>query len=472
MIRRIDSCDVVAPPAAPITPAAPLGSGRALASPAPPPRSAESIAREEALWDGLETLAGQPEAVATSTRILRDGGEAWERRLELIASAERSIISPMYHVDGDPLGIEFVQALTARAREGVNVILNVDYVAEEIGNMLHCTAEQVTMLEDALAELEAAGGIIAWYGVLAENVSHVASGSHFKGIIVDGERAIVGGRNIAMQYFGDWFDFDVELSGPVVADIAELAFEQLGRSDPIIYRSEAAPPLTYEEYARRVERAQADVMRMQRRERVRLFNERQDGIVRDDPTFIVIGHDPTFEDGPNPITEAMVRLIDATEHSMRLSSVFFRAPAEIQEAVLRARARGVRVTILTTGEDEAREISALPYLNAEAAYGPLLAAGVDIEETDQTEHGKMYVFDDRIAAFGSYNIEQPADDRLVEQLIITRDPAMVGDIANIFDDMVETHATPYTGDRSRRSFWETLLRPLQTAAALFLGPFI
>lgn len=428
--------------------------------------------RDDAVWREIQTLAGRPASVATSTRLLRDPDEAWQRRLELINGAERSICTTMYHVDADEHGLAYLDALIAAARRGVNVILGLDSLAERVGNMLHCSAEQVRAFDERLHALERAGGIVTWYGETAATSRLTASGTHFKSLIVDGETAVIGGRNIADLYFGPWHDCDMELHGPVVSDIADAAFHVLGQSDPMIGRDPAAPPLSFEEYGRRVMSWQRDVMNNLRHERVRLFNAREAGDTSSYPSFTVINHDPNTDPGPNRITESLLRLIDHAEHRIVLSSVFFRGTGGIPEALIRAAERGVQITILTSSEEGTAATGSLPYLNAEASYGALLAAGIEIRETSHTDHAKLYLFDDRIAAIGSYNIEQPAHDRLMEQLLVTRDPSVVAEIRGELEESIAHNSRRYEDIHRSRSWWDEVVRTVETGAAILLGPFM
>ncbi len=54
-------------------------------------------------------------------------------------------------------------------------------------------------------------------------------------------------------------------------------------------------------------------------------------------------------------------------------------------------------------------------------YGRLLDADVVIRENRRGEHSKIVLVDEASAAFGSYNVEDAAHDRLAEAMLASRD---------------------------------------------------
>ena len=67
----------------------------------------------------------------------------------------------------------------------------------------------------------------------------------------------------------------------------------------------------------------------------------------------------------------------------------------------------------------------LAWIAAAASYRRLLDAGVRIYENRHGEHSKIVLIDDAWVAFGSYNFEDAAHDRLAEAMLASRDPRAV-----------------------------------------------
>jgi phosphatidylserine/phosphatidylglycerophosphate/cardiolipin synthase-like enzyme len=58
-----------------------------------------------------------------------------------------------------------------------------------------------------------------------------------------------------------------------------------------------------------------------------------------------------------------------------------------------------------------------------------------VYENRHGEHSKIVLTDGTFVAFGSYNFEHAAHDRLAEAMLATRDPAAVRPALAIFDEL-------------------------------------
>ena len=63
----------------------------------------------------------------------------------------------------------------------------------------------------------------------------------------------------------------------------------------------------------------------------------------------------------------------------------------------------------------------LAWIAAAAHYPRLMKAGVRIYENRHGEHSKIVLIDNEWVAFGSYNFEHAAHDRLAEAMLASRD---------------------------------------------------
>lgn len=143
-----------------------------------------------------------------SARLLTTGHEVYECMWAAIAGAHRTVRIETYIWKPGVVADRFLQELHAAVVRGVRVELLIDaYGSESLG-------------AGYFAALQAAGAKLAWF-----NPHRFLRGSlrnHRKLLTADGERAIVGGQNIADEYDGDgvtcgWRDFAIELRGPIVA---------------------------------------------------------------------------------------------------------------------------------------------------------------------------------------------------------------------------------------------------------------
>ena len=138
--------------------------------------------------------------------------------------------------------------------------------------------------------------------------------------------------------------------------------------------------------------------------------------------------------GMNEVTSRMIEMLDGARLSARNTSFYFKPARPQLEAVLRAARRGVHVEVFHSHRN-ALPATDLAWIAAAASYERLLDAGVALYENLRGEHSKLVLIDDRWAAWGSYNFEDAAHDRLAEAMLASRDPRAVTPLAAIFDDL-------------------------------------
>jgi phosphatidylserine/phosphatidylglycerophosphate/cardiolipin synthase-like enzyme len=103
-------------------------------------------------------------------------------------------------------------------------------------------------------------------------------------------------------------------------------------------------------------------------------------------------------------------------------------------ALVAAARRGVAVEIHHSHR-EALPATDLAWIAAAAHYDRLLAAGVRVYENRGGEHSKVVLIDDGWVAFGSYNFEHAAHDRLAEAMLVSRDSRATDPAAAIFAEL-------------------------------------
>jgi len=125
-----------------------------------------------------------------------------------ILRAKRSIRIVTFVVGNDATGIAILEALASRARDGVEVRLLLD-------DLLSFEAPH-----GALARFKAAGGRLERFMPLLHLPFRGQANlrNHRKIAVFDGERAIVGGTNLAGEYMGQaacdrWRDLSILLTG-------------------------------------------------------------------------------------------------------------------------------------------------------------------------------------------------------------------------------------------------------------------
>jgi cardiolipin synthase len=177
--------------------------------------------------------AGAPRPTSGNHLELLPTGEATFARITaLFESAERSIDVSTFILGDDETGHAVLELLSRKASEGVRVRLLLDGLFAFRSNRRE------------LARYTKAGGKLAVFMPLLRLPFRGPANlrNHRKIIVVDGQRAILGGMNLAIEYMGPtphagrWRDLSLAMSGPAVIHLhavfrSDWEFAALGGSD-------------------------------------------------------------------------------------------------------------------------------------------------------------------------------------------------------------------------------------------------
>ena len=151
------------------------------------------------------------------------GSEGFGARLRLIEQAEKTIDAQYFLMKGDDAGKVFAGSLLAAADRGVRVRFLLDDVFTTV-------KDKGLELIDAHPNIEVRlYNPISRVGLKGLNFlfdfRRANRRMHNKSFTVDNQVSIVGGRNIADEYFdlnpkGEFMDFDVIALGPIAADVS------------------------------------------------------------------------------------------------------------------------------------------------------------------------------------------------------------------------------------------------------------
>jgi cardiolipin synthase len=134
------------------------------------------------------------------------------------------------------------------------------------------------------------------------------------------------------------------------------------------------------------------------------------------------------------VTDGLIEAIATARQSLRITSFYFKPVEPLAAAVVAAAQRGVQVEVYHSHRD-ALPATDLAWIAAAAHYDRLLEAGVRIYENRHGEHSKIVLIDNAWVAFGSYNFEHAAHDRLAEAMLASRDVRATRPAAAIFAEL-------------------------------------
>ena len=294
---------------------------------------------------------------------LENGDEIFPAMLQAIASAKKTVTFETYiYWDGE-IGRKFADALSERARAGVNVNVTIDW------------AGSISMDEALLEQMKEAGVHVQRYRPLHwYNLSRMNNRTHRKLLVVDGTTGFTGGVGIGDEWQGHaqdpdhWRDLHFRIEGPVVAQI-QSAFNDnwIKTSGEVLNGPDYFPALA--------------------------------------PVGSMDAH--MFVSSPAGGSESMhlmyLMAIAASEHSIDLAAAYFIPDDLISNALIAARHRGVRIRVLMPGKNTDSDAARMA---SKSAWGPLLLAGVEMYEYEPTMfHNKMLIVDHEMVSVGSTNFD-------------------------------------------------------------------
>ena len=154
---------------------------------------------------------------------LTQGLDAFGMRLALIAVAERTIDAQYFLMKPDSAGLVFVSELLKAADRGVRVRLLLDDIFTTVDDSVFILLNEHPNVEMRLFNPISRKGVYAF-----NYIGHFSLANrrmHNKSLTIDNQIAVVGGRNIAEEYFqleeeGEFIDFDTVAAGPIVRAIS------------------------------------------------------------------------------------------------------------------------------------------------------------------------------------------------------------------------------------------------------------
>jgi cardiolipin synthase len=325
------------------------------------------LAREEAIVDS-------PLTVGNRALLLQDGPATYQAMLAAIAAARDHVNMETYILEDDEVGQHFAQALIDRQRQGVQVNL----IRDSVGTAGTPTAFFERLADSGIRVLE----FNPVNPLAARKDWELNQRDHRKLLIVDGHTAFLGGINISSVYSGGsfgqgvrmrpssgpaWRDTDLQLQGPVVAELQKLFITT--------WESQKGDALAPRNYFPKPEQAGREVVR-------------------------AIGSSP--EDPFSLIYATLLSAIGSAETSVRITNAYFAPDPQLLAALEAAVRRGVEVTLILPSQTD----SWLVFHAGRAYYEQLLRAGVKIyERRGVILHSKTALIDGVWATIGSTNLD-------------------------------------------------------------------
>jgi putative cardiolipin synthase len=419
---------------------------------------------------------------------LVDGIDALAARLLLAEKAERTIDTQYYLIKTDHTSYAFIDALLKAADRGVRVRLLLDDVFTTGYDTGMAALDSHPNFEIRIFNPFNRGAMgKAWAGTT--NLSRVNRRMHTKSFTVDSQATIVGGRNIADEYFGaredaKFGDLDVVGIGQMARDVSTM-FDTF-------WNHETALPVPA--FANMPDDPAAELVKLRERLSSRMEEIKQgkyaDAVRATEARFMTEGSDAweiapyklvydtpdkgiKSKEGPEQaITQSLAESIQAADNRLVVLSPYFVPMKSGIELFAELEERGVEVVIVTNS------LAANNHATVHGGYTPsrkpLLRAGVEIYEVrpdaevpgseivaasgaKATMHTKAYLVDDDELFIGSFNFDPRSANLNTESGVLVHSEELADMFYRFFDAGRLTQAYEVTLDEDGDLLWRTII---------------
>lgn len=349
----------------------------------------------------MGVMLGPPVLTGNRVRHLRNGEEIFPAMIAAIAAARRSIAFETYIYWSGEVGQRFSDALSERARAGVQVHVTLDWVGSS-----KMDARLIDGMKQAGVQVERYRPL-RWY-----NLDRINHRTHRKLLVIDGATAFTGGVGIADQWQGHaqdpkhWRDSHFLIEGPAAAQMqAAFGDNWVKMTGRVLHGPSYYPALS--------RHGDMDAQ--------------------------------VFLSSPSGGSESMhlmyLMSIAAASRSIDLAAAYFVPDELTQRALLEARERGVRVRILVPGEHIDSDAVRLA---SKAQWGPLLRQGVELYEYRPTMmHVKLLIVDRHLVSVGSTNFDSRSFQLNDEASLNVYESGFADEMTRVFEADL-SQAKPYT----------------------------
>ena len=395
---------------------------------------------------------------------VNDGIDALAARLLLAQRAEKSIDAQYYLIKNDIVGRVFILSLLRAADRGVRVRLLLDDMFTKGYDVGLAALYSHPNFDIRIFNPFKRGAAGRSLGAMTE-VGRINRRMHNKSFTADNQITIVGGRNIADEYFGaredaKFGDLDVVAIGPVVQEVSDM-FDTYWNHPaalpaPAFVKELEDPEAALNELRERLERSIQEIADSKYAEAVRTkflsYVDSDNSLFEWAPYQLVVdspdkGIKKKAKEAAS-ITTPLIESLRSAEKELIIISPYFVPLKGGIEGLSEIQNSGVQVTIITNS------LAANNQFTVHSGYAPsrkpLLKAGVKIYEVrpdadvsgtefvnasgaKATLHTKAFIVDDKEVFIGSFNFDPRSANINTELGVIIRDGELAADYTELIN---------------------------------------
>lgn len=416
---------------------------------------------------------------------LLEGIDALGARLALIDRAERTIDAQYFLMKPDSAGHLFATKLLEAADRGVRVRLLLDDVFTTVDDDAFVVMNRHANIELRLFNPVGRGGIYAANYVGDFKLANRRM--HNKSFTIDNQISVIGGRNIADEYFElldgtEFKDFDMLAVGPVAAEIS-VTFDRFwnhslavpmeaydkGKDLPDVTMARAGMDKRVHDFDQSIygRALSSPLVQNLIDDRAKLFPADYE-VITDDPDKLL----NKVSDDQKVLVTALAAMVNAAEFEVLVITPYFIPGKGGVEFWRKITARGVRVMIVTNS------LASNNHVAVHGAYAryrrDIIAAGVELYEARvdasivpeggvrksygaMTLHTKVMVIDRRNLLVGSLNLDPRSIDINTEFGVMIDSADLSSELTEKFFKNLPSFAYRVTENDKGQLRWTTMI---------------
>jgi putative cardiolipin synthase len=394
---------------------------------------------------GRIVAASTPEGQHSGFRLMPLGPFSYDTRLQLARLATVSLDLQYYHFEGDETGRTLLRALRDAALRGVRVRLLIDDLytggLDDLftGFAAHPNIEVRLFNPFCCAR---GSGQPGRFAAATGDWARVNHRMHNKMFIADGVAAIIGGRNIANEYFlrseaDNFIDMDAFAVGQLIEPLAAL-FDRYWNSDPVypllsVARPGLAPAQAMAYFERATGPAQTPPPAPLPSNDILGYGPLRDDL-QDGRLGLLWGEAYAFADHPDKpfdgsvggdlletsVTYNIIEPMMKARNEVVISSPYFVPGAKGMALLRQLRERGVKISVMTNSLGSTDE--PVVHIGYSRYREAMLRLGIELFEVSGTRvkqnhrmfhfgeslgrlHAKLLVIDRQVVFIGSMNFD-------------------------------------------------------------------
>ena len=343
--------------------------------------------------------------------FIQSGNDFFNELENQISNAKYYIHLQTYIFEADVVGRRVLKMLIEKVEQGVKVFLFLDGYGSA-----GLSKTDIKQLRDAGIYFKKFSPFHASFKFI------IGRRLHHKILLVDGNKALIGGINIAEKYKGNnttrpWLDFAVKVEGRVCNDILKICEDVLGRK----------------------------LKKKIKTQYQNILNDSNSG-----STEVKILQNDWLKKRIE-ISTFYRQNIRQAQNSLTIVVSYFLPGVRIRKLLKKASQRGVKITMILPGKSDV----GLMKQATNFLYPFLLRNNIELFEWQPSViHGKLMIVDEKITTIGSYNLNSLSDYGSLELNVCVNNEEFAKTVEHQITNLILTDCKKIKqGDYIKQHYW-------------------